>query len=74
MNDFMGRNLLPKLLAVLVALIIWVFVMNEQNPPLEGTFQVALGSSNVAEDMIVVEAPPTVRVKVRGLRNAIAGA
>jgi YbbR domain-containing protein len=74
MNAFMGRNLLPKLLAVLVALIIWVFVMNEQNPPLEGTFQVALSSRNLTEDMLVVEAPAAVRVKVRGLRNAIAGA
>jgi YbbR domain-containing protein len=74
MNYFLGRNLVPKLLAVLVALVIWVFVMNEQNPPLEGTFQVALSSRNLTEDMLVVEAPTTVRVKVRGLRNAIAGA
>lgn len=74
MNYFLGRNLLPKLLAVLVALIVWVFVMNEQNPPVEGTFQVALGSRNLTEKMVVMETPETVRVKVRGLRNAIAGA
>ena len=63
MNYFVGRNLVPKLLAVLVALVIWVFVMNEQNPPLDGTFQVALSSRNLAEDMLVVEAPTTVRSK-----------
>ena len=74
MNYFLGRNLLPKLLAVLVALIVWVFVMNEQNPPQEGTFQVALESRNLAGNMIVQEAPLTVRIKVRGTRNAIAGA
>jgi YbbR domain-containing protein len=74
MNYFLGRNLVPKLLAVVVALVVWVFVMNEQNPPLEGSFQVALSSRNLAEDMIVLESPATVRVKVRGLRNAIAGA
>ncbi len=74
MNYFLGRNLLPKLLAVLVALIVWVFVMNEQNPPVEGTFQVALSSRNLTEKMVVMESPETVRVKVRGLRNAIAGA
>ena len=74
MNYFLGRNLLPKLLAVLVALIVWVFVMNEQNPPVEGTFQVSLNSRNLSDKMIVMEAPETVRVKVRGLRNAIAGA
>ena len=74
MNYFLGRNLLPKLLAVLVALIVWIFVMNEQNPPVEGTFQVALSSRNLTEKMVVMETPETVRVKVRGLRNAIAGA
>ena len=74
MNYFMGRNLLPKLLAVLVALIVWIFVMNEQNPPVEGAFQVSLGNKNLSDRMVVMEAPETVRVKVRGLRNAIAGA
>ena len=74
MNYFLGRNLLPKLLAVLVALIVWIFVMNEQNPPLEGTFQVTLSSKNLSEQMTIMEAPESVRVKVRGLRNAIAGA
>ncbi len=74
MNYFLGRNLLPKLLAVLVALIVWMFVMNEQNPPVEGTFQVALSSRNLSNKIVVMEAPETVRVKVRGLRNAIAGA
>lgn len=74
MNYFTGRNLLPKLLAILVALIVWIFVMNEQNPPVEGTFQVSLSSRNLSDKMVVMEAPETVRVKVRGLRNAIAGA
>lgn len=74
MNYFLGRNLLPKLLAILTALILWIFVMNEQNPPVEGTFQVSLSSRNLSGKMIVMEAPESVRVKVRGLRNAIAGA
>ena len=74
MNYFLGRNLLPKLLAVLVALILWIFVMNEQNPPVEGTFQVSLTPRNLSGTLVVMEAPESVRVKVRGLRNAIAGA
>ena len=74
MSDFLGRNLVPKLVAILAALVLWVFVMNEQNPPLDGTFQVAVTARNLAEDMVVLESPATVRVKVRGLRNAIAGA
>lgn len=74
MKYFLGRNLMPKLLAVLVALIVWVFVMNEQNPPVEGAFQVVLGSQGLAENLTVIEAPENVRVKVRGLRNAVGGA
>ena len=54
MNYFLGRNLLPKLLAILVALILWIFVMNEQNPPVEGTFQVSLASRNLSGKMVVI--------------------
>ena len=74
MRGFLSRNLTPKLLAVLVALIVWIFVMNEQNPPTEGSFQVQLSKQHMAENIMVTEAPETVRIKVRALRNAIAGA
>lgn len=73
MKQFLSRNLTPKLLAVLVALIVWIFVMNEQNPPSEGSFQVQLARRNTAENVMVTEAPETVRIKVRALRNALAG-
>jgi len=74
MKVSLSRNLTPKLLAVLVALIVWVFVMNEQNPSTEGSFQVNLTRQNLAENVMVAEAPETVRIKVRGLRNAVGGA
>ena len=71
MKAFLSRNLTPKLLAVLVALTVWVFVMNEQNPTVEGAFQVSLARQNLAENVMVTDAPDSVRVKIRGLRNAV---
>lgn len=74
MKEFLSRNLTPKLLAVVIALTVWIFVMNEQNPPVEGSFQVKLTQQNIAENVMVAEAPESVRIKVRAVRNAMAGA
>lgn len=71
MGKFFQHNLTPKLLCLVVALILWVFVMNEQNPPIEANFQVALAQKNLAENMTLMDTPESVRVKVRAPRNLI---
>lgn len=68
-----GRNLTAKILAVILAIILWLYVMNEQNPPVEATFTVPLEVRNVMSGLVVEDAPDTVRVKVRGPRSIIAG-
>ncbi|SDF51618.1 CdaR family protein [Sporolituus thermophilus] len=68
-----GRNLTAKILAVILAIILWLYVMNEQNPPIEATFTVPLEVRNVAGGLVVEDAPDTVRIKVRGPRSIIAG-
>jgi YbbR domain-containing protein len=71
MGKFLQHNLTPKLLSLVVALILWVFVMNEQNPPIEANFQVALAQRNLAENLILTDAPEAIRIKVRAPRNLI---
>ena len=36
------RNLPAKIIALVVAVVLWLFVMNEQNPQIEGSFTVAV--------------------------------
>lgn len=68
-----GKNMTAKILAVILASILWIYVMNEQNPPIDSTFTVPLETRNVAEGLLLIDSPETVRVKVRGPRSIIAG-
>lgn len=61
-----------RVMALVVACILWVYVMNEQNPITTKTFRVPLAANNLAEDMVVKDMPETVNVKVSGTRSQIA--
>lgn len=74
MGRIPGKNMTAKILSVILASILWIYVMNEQNPPVESTFTVPLESRNMAEGLVLVDAPEAVRVKVRGPRSIVAGA
>lgn len=65
------KNLTAKILAFLLAIVLWVYVMNEQNPPIETTMDAAFEVRNVAASYTVLDAPDAVKVKVRGPRSMI---
>ncbi|HWR40811.1 MAG TPA: CdaR family protein [Patescibacteria group bacterium] len=73
MHKKVERNLATKMLALVLAMILWLYVMNEQNPPIDAAFTVPLEVRNVTTDFLVADAPESVRIKVRGPRNVIAG-
>jgi len=56
-----------------MAIILWVYVMNEQNPPVETSMDIPLEVRNLSTSVIAVDIPETVRVKVRGPRTLIIG-
>ena len=72
MNGLPRKNLAAKILCVFMAIILWMYVMNEQNPPLEASFTIPLEVKNLASNYTLIDAPETVRVKVRGVRSVIA--
>lgn len=59
-------------MCLLCALVLWVYVMNEQNPITTKVFRVPLKAENLAEDMVVKDMPETVNVKISGTRSQIA--
>lgn len=67
------KNLTPKILAIILAITLWLYVMNEQNPPIESWVTIPLEVRNVATSYVIDDVPETVRVKVRGPRNIVAG-
>jgi len=71
MQKLRGKNIVPKLVALIMAVVLWIYVTNEQNPPVEASLTVPLELRNVATSLVVVDAPDSVRIKVRGSRSAI---
>lgn len=63
------RNLPAKLIALAVAVVLWLFVMNEQNPQIEGRVNVAVELQNVPEGYKVTQEEKSVKLKVRGARS-----
>ena len=63
------RNLPAKIIALVVAVVLWLFVMNEQNPQIEGSFTVAVDLRNVPEGYKVTQTEKSVKLKVRGARS-----
>lgn len=66
------NNLTAKILALILAAVLWLYVMNEQNPPMESSFTVPVQVRNIQNGLVVADIPSTVRVKLRGPRSIIA--
>ena len=73
MDRFPKKNMTAKILAVIFAIILWIFVMNEQNPPIEMFFQAPLEVRNLSGSLVANDTPDYVRVKIRGPRSVVAG-
>jgi len=73
MDRTRGKNITAKILALILAVVLWLYVTNDQNPPVEVSLAVPLATRNVVSPLVVVDTPDSVRIKVRGSRSMIAG-
>lgn len=67
--DFFRRNLLKKLIALVAAFCMWVFVMTDQDPPIEGTYTVPLTISNAPYELMPIFADKTIIIETRAPRS-----
>lgn len=65
------RNFLAKALALVGAIVLWAFVMSEQNPMVEVEYHVPVHLVNTQTTQIVKNAPKDIVVTLRGPRNII---
>lgn len=63
------RNLLKKLIALVAAFLMWVFVMTEQDPAIDGSYTVPLTISNATYDLIPICDDKTIRITARAPRS-----
>lgn len=59
----------PKLLCLIAACALWVYVMNEQNPMMENTYTVPVETRNLDRSLVATNVPDSVKVKIRMPRS-----
>ena len=67
--DMFSRNVLKKLIALAAAFIMWVFVMADQDPEIEGSYTVPLSISNAPYELIAICDEKVVKVETRAPRS-----
>ena len=67
--DLFRRNFLKKLIALVAAFLMWLFVMVEQDPEIEDTYTVPLTMSNVPYEFVAICETKTVTIDTRAPRS-----
>lgn len=65
------ENLLARIICLLIACGMWVYVMTDQNPIMERSVEVRLQQNNLPDNMMVFNAPEKILVRVRGSRTQL---
>ena len=68
-NRLFRRNLVEKISSILVAILLWIVVMDDQNPVIEGSYTVPLSFTEVPEGYKVLHSDQTIKVNLRGPRS-----
>lgn len=70
--DIFRRNFLKKLVALIVAFFMWVYVMAEQDPEINDSYVVPLSISNAPYEFIALCDVKNVKIKARAPRSYFA--
>lgn len=68
---WLRENWIAKVLALIAAIIMWFFVMKEQNPIVEVSYTVPVRVQNLNSQYILEGAPQEAKIVLRGPRNTI---
>lgn len=65
------ENIFARIICLLIACAMWVYVMTDQNPIVERSVEVHLQQNNLPNNMMVFNAPEKILVRVRGSRTQV---
>ena len=74
LRGIVQHNLPAKIAALIVAVVLWLYVMNDQNPAMEGTYTVPVTIENAPDGYLMNAADDTVTIRVRGSRSLFVAA
>lgn len=65
------ENIMARIISILIACSLWIYVMTDQNPIVERNVEVKLEHVNLADSMVVFNAPERITVKIRAARALV---
>ena len=68
-NNIVRHNIVEKIIAIVAAAVLWVVVMEDQNPVIESSYTVPLTFANASENYKVLHGNQQVKLKLRGPRS-----
>ncbi|MDD2220934.1 MAG: CdaR family protein [Clostridia bacterium] len=71
MRAFFTENIKYKLIALLMALLLWIFVAQSQNSTAEQVYTVPITSMNLAGDLALTEQSEQIQVRLQGERQLL---
>jgi len=70
-EKFWQRNLFLKIISLVVAVFMWLYVTGKANPTSETVINVPLETRSLANDLVIEDKPATVNVRVEGKKQVI---
>ncbi len=67
----LGGNWLAKLICIIIAVFLWLFIMNDQNPLVEGEYNLDVEVQNLDTSLVALNVPDSVYVRLRMQRNTM---
>ena len=74
LRSIVQHNLPVKIAALIVAVVLWLYVMNDQNPAIDGSYTVPVTIENAPNGYLMNAADDTVTIRVRGSRSLFVSA
>jgi len=65
------QNLGYRILSVVLAIVIWIYVTGEQKPTGETVIRVPLEIENLSEDLVVSDSPSSIQVRLEGRKAVV---
>lgn len=71
MHRFFKQNLTYRIISLLIAVTLWLWVTTESNPTQEKVLEVPLETENLAENLMVAQIPDSIKVRIEGRENVV---
>lgn len=68
-RESIQHNFLAKVICLLISIMLWLFVMNDQNPQIEGSYTVNLTRWHAPDKFKITQADAQARIRVKATRS-----